>query len=340
MSEATETPAHPPLLSAILVAPDGPAEVRKTLRHVQAQDVRDRIEVILVTEEPDRFEELDDEFAELGGLRRVPFQPIERMGPAKAAGIAVARGGLVVHLEDHAYPRAGWARALLDAWREGEWAAVGPAMGNANPRSGTSWANLFVGYGRWVAPSWSGEREALPGHNCAFDKRILMERGDELGADFDDEWAFFGRLRERGHRFYLTAEARVDHQNISAFASAARLRFHHGRLTAADRARSWSLGKRAAHVLALPLVPLRRFQEVWHQVRASGIDGSIRRRLLPSLLALVTVGSLGEGVGYAFGPGSSPRRKADLEHDRTRHLNRRDREEAERERLETAAGRA
>jgi hypothetical protein len=201
-------------------------------------------------------------------------------------------------------------------------------MANANPSSGTSWANLFAGYGRWVAPSWSGEREALPGHNCAFSREVLLEQSD-LGADLDDEWAFFHRLRAQGHSFYLAADARVDHQNVSHFGSAVRLRYYHGRLSAADRARGWSLPKRVAHVLASPLIPVLRFRDAWRQVQASGVDGSVKVKLLPSLVCLITVGGVGEGIGYALGPGDAPIQKARLEHDRTRHLNRRDAEEVE-----------
>jgi hypothetical protein len=326
-------------MSALLVAPDGPDEVRKTLRHVHAQDAVEKIEVILVCEDGGRFAGLAEEFPDLAGFQLVEFTPIHRMGPAKAAGVEVARGGLVVQLEDHAYPQPGWARALLQAWRQGEWSGVSPAMANANPGSGTSWANLFAGYGRWVAPSWSGEREALPGHNCAFSRDLLLEQSD-LGADLDDEWAFFHRLGAQGHRFYLTADARVDHQNVSNVLSAARLRYYHGRLSAGDRARGWSLAKRVAHVLATPLIPVLRFRDAWEQVRASGVEGSVRWRMLPSLIGLVTVGGIGEGVGYALGAGDAPMQKARLEHDRARHLNRRDKEESERELREMATERA
>jgi hypothetical protein len=317
-------------MSALLVALDGPDEVRKTLRHVHAQDAASKIEVVLVCEDGGRFAGLAEEFPDLAGLQLLEFTPIDRMGPAKAAGVEVARGGLVVQLEDHAYPQPGWARALLQAWRQGEWSGVSPAMANANPDSGMSWANLFADYGRWVAPSWSGEREALPGHNSALSRELLMEQSD-LGADLDDERAFFHRLGAQGHRFYLTADARVDHQNVSNVRSSVRLRYYHGRLSAADRARGWSFPKRVAHVLATPLIPVLRFRDAWEQVRASGVERSVWWRMLPSLIGLVTVGGIGEGVGYALGPGDAPAQKARLEDDCTRHLNRPDKEESDRE---------
>ena len=84
------------------------------------------------------------------------------------------------------------------------------------------------------------------------------------------------------------------------------------------------------HVLATPLIPVLRFRDAWEQVKASGVDAPVRLRMLPSLIGLVGIGGLGEGVGYALGAGDAPMKKARLEHDRTRHLNRRDREDSER----------
>jgi len=328
---------EPPDLTAILVAPDGLTEVRKTLSAVHDQDIRDRIEVVLVSDDPSALGGVEALYPDFWGVEVVAFEPIERMGPAKAAGVRRARADLVVQLEDHAYPRPGWARALVDAWKEGVWSAVAPVMGNANPASSTSWANLFVGYGRWVAPSESGEREALPGHNSAFGREVLLASGERMGADLDDDWGYFQRLAADGHRFYLTADAEVAHQNISNWKAAVTLRYHHGRLTAAARSREWSPMSRAAHALATPLIPVLRFREIWSQVRSSGVDPGVRRRLLPSLLLMVLVGGLGEGVGYAFGEGDSPGRKADLEHDRGRHLSRADRADFERELREMVA---
>lgn len=326
-----------PDLTAILVAPDGLDAIRKTLRAVHDQDLRDRIQIVLVSDDPTALEGATDLFPDFWGIEVVVFEPIERMGPAKAAGIQHARADLIVQLEDHAYPRPGWARALLEAWREGTWSAVAPVMANANPASGTSWANLFVGYGRWVAPSRSGERAALPGHNSAFGREVLVELGDRLGNDLDEDWRLFHRLSAEGHRFYLTADAVVEHQNISNRRAAMVLRYQHGRLTAAQRSRSWSTTKRLAHVLATPLIPMIRFRESWGHVRDSGVDASVRLKVLPSLLFLVLVGGVAEGVGYALGEGDAPRRKADLEHDRSRHLSAADRAEVDRELRELAA---
>ncbi|HSG47810.1 MAG TPA: hypothetical protein VLA43_08370, partial [Longimicrobiales bacterium] len=184
----------------------------------------------------------------------------------------------------------------------------------------------------------SGERDTLPGHNSGYRRDLLLAEGEDLARLLDDEWRFFTRLREEGHRFYLTAEARTDHQNISHLGSALRLRFHGGRQTASERAAGWSGAKRAAHALATPLIPAIRFRAVWRQIRESGIAATEVALMLPTLMLLLAMGGLGEGVGYALGPGDSPRRKAALEHARIHHLNARDREADERELRDVSAG--
>lgn len=325
-------------MSAILVAPDGADPIRKTLRHVHDQAGREQIEVILVAAEVGGLAEVAEEFPGFAALRIIECGAVNTMGEAKAVAVHAATADLVMLLEDHAYPAPGWAEALLEAWEDGRWAAVAPSIGNANPGSATSWANLFAAYGRWVAPSWSGERDALPGHNCGYRRDVMLAEGDGLGRLLDDEWRFFGRLHRDGHRFFLTSKARTDHQNISHFGSALRLRFHGGRQSASERASGWPVAKRAAHALATPLIPLIRLREVWRQIRDSGVAAGEVRRMLPALVILLGVGGLGEGVGYAFGPGDSARRKAALEHDRIHHLNSRDRAADERELRAMTAG--
>src|SRR3989304_2271303 len=66
--------------------------------------------------------------------------------------------------ESHCSPDPAWAEALLDAHR-GPWAAVGPALYNANPGTSVSWVNLLMDYGPWLGPPDGGGVGDLPRPN-------------------------------------------------------------------------------------------------------------------------------------------------------------------------------
>ena len=74
---------------------------------------------------------------------------------------------MVVLSEDHSFPEAGWAEALIEAHR-GPWSVVGPVVRNANPDSLISWADFLLGYGTWLDPAPGGEISQLPGHNSSY----------------------------------------------------------------------------------------------------------------------------------------------------------------------------
>lgn len=76
---------------------------------------------------------------------------------ARAAGVRAATAPVVALAEDHAFPAPGWAEAFIERHGEG-WAAVGPVISNANPRSATSWANLLIEYAPWLEGARGGAR--------------------------------------------------------------------------------------------------------------------------------------------------------------------------------------
>src|SRR5581483_2731400 len=132
--------AAAPEMSVVLVTHDDVRSLRKTLQHLAAQEGAERLELVLVG--PSRAA-LTPEPALLAGFGRVKLVEvgaITRAPAARAAGVRHARAPIVTLLEDHSFPRPGWARALIAAHR-GPWAAVGPAVDNANAGGVVSWAN-------------------------------------------------------------------------------------------------------------------------------------------------------------------------------------------------------
>jgi hypothetical protein len=100
--------------------------------------------------------------------------------------------------------------------------------------------------------------------------------------------------------------------NYSTAAASISLRFHAGRIFAAARARSWSIGKRLCYGAAAPLIPVVRLRRVLAQVR-----GRLREPLpsntFPALLMLLVCDAAGEMTGYFLGAGNAAKRAGKFE---------------------------
>jgi hypothetical protein len=245
---------------------------------------------------------------------------------ARAAGVRAASAEVVAFAEDHAFPALGWAEALVARHAEG-WAAVGPSMSNANPRSATSWANLLVEYAPWLEPVEGGEREHLPGHNGSYKRALLLEYGERLEAMLDAESVLHWDLRSRGQRLYLEPRARVFHQNFSAPLASLTLRFNGGRLFASARARAWPAWRKVVYACASPLIPVVRCARIVGELLKPGRPRRLLPRVLPALFAGLLFDGAGECVGYALGAGAAMAKLSDMEFHRERYMAARDRRE-------------
>lgn len=124
--------ADAPLMSIVLTIDKSFAAHRKAIQNLNLQTGKARIEVILVSPLPQESIEV----SALTGFLRVRcirVAPNTTCAQAKAVGFQQAAAPIVAFTEDHSYPNPEWADALISA-HEKAWAAVGPAVGNANPR--------------------------------------------------------------------------------------------------------------------------------------------------------------------------------------------------------------
>lgn len=314
-----------PELSVILVTPDRYETIRRTVAWLRAQTVRDRIEVVIVAPSRAGLELDEGELSAFQGFQVVEVGTVRSVAAGNAAGVRCAKAPVVVFGEDHSYPQPGWAEALIDAHR-GPWAAVGPVVANANPRSAVSWADFLPGYGPWLDPTPGGVVSYLPGHNSSYKRDLLLELGDDLDPMLNAESVLHWELGARGHQLYLEPRAKTRHFNFSKLPIYLRATFLHARTFAAERARGgrWRPLRRLAYAGAWPLIPLVRIRRVFRDVGRAREHGVMPRVLPPVLLGLV-VSALGEAAGYLLGPGEAPEKVSAFEFHRDRHVTRRDR---------------
>lgn len=206
-----------PALSVILATPGDFGALRRTLSHLAAQTARDALELVIVATRRDALRPDTEVLAVFPRHSLVEIGEFVSLGAANAAGVRAAMAPLVVLAEDHCFPDPEWAEQLIRA-HEGPWAAVGPAVRNANPATAVSWADLFVGYGPWLEPVERRDVPFLPGHNSSYKRALLLECGDRLDALLTVE-----TVLHWGHSTVTVAALLVVWQvaNLAGFASEA-----------------------------------------------------------------------------------------------------------------------
>jgi hypothetical protein len=308
-------------MSVVIVAHERYETIRKTMRHLRGQTARERLEVLIVTGSKGELGPLDGELEGFGQAHVIECAT-ETHWEARAAGARAASAPVVVFAEDHSFPDPGWAEALIEAHRQ-PWAAVGPLLGNANPASMLSWADIFLNFAPWIAPrAKAGAVAGLPWHNTSYKTAILRDYGSALGTMLCAEGILQQDLRARGYQLYLEPQARTDHINFSKFIYFVQDQYYGRRTYAALRAREgrWSVWRRAAYVVSWPLIPVLLFRRLLPNLLRPGQPIRLLPRMFPALALGLVVGATGEVMGYAFGAGNAPHRKNILEFDRMRYV--------------------
>jgi hypothetical protein len=312
--------------SVVLVAPDCYDTIRVTIRHLRAQTVRGQLELVIVSLVSQLADLDESELSDFGAFQVVYLGPVSLLAMARAAGARHARAPVVAFAEDHSLPEPGWAKALLEAHDQG-FAAVGPAVVNANPRTMLSWAGMFMSFAPWADRVTAGIVEGLAWHNTSYKRALLLEYGAALDDLLAEEGFLQADLRARGHQLYLEPAARVRHFNCARFSAWIREKLHAGRAFAAARVRydRWSIPRRTLYGLGALLIPAARLRRILWEIRRCGRRKELLPRILPALLLGLYVHAIGEMIGYLFGAGDAPKKKSAMEFHRDHHLSKHDR---------------
>jgi hypothetical protein len=313
-----------PSISVILSAMGSFSVLESTIARLCVQTIREQIELVLVgpvQAEPAWAAGVRSRF---WGLKVVTAEPFVSIGQSNASGVWQSRAEIVVFGEDHCFPEPGWAEALVSA-HEGQWAAAGPQISNANPDSAVSRADFLIGYSPWAAPCKSGEVEILPGHNSSYKKAVLLEYGDGLADWLQAETVLHYDLGRRGKKLYLEGRARTAHVNFSRLSSWFTIQSMQGRVFAAERRKDWGPAKRLLFAAASPLIPAVRLLRITRQYFSAPRSVVVYIRTLPHLTFGLALDGIGQFAGYAFGAGNTVDAIATLELQRIDHITEHDR---------------
>lgn len=288
-----------PDLSVVVASVNGWEVLEPTLQALDAQPERAFMEVIVV-------EAVGGPLRERLRAHRPEVVVIEaeRMPIPKLRhlGVCRAHGKIVAILEDHGQVASGWAASLLEA-HKGPWAAVGGAVENGK-RGLINWAVFFCEYTPYMKPVLEGEATDLPGNNIAYKRPHLMRHAKVLAQGKWESW-INDSLRADGVRLASTNAAVVHHIKPFRLGYFVVQRFHFARSYAGMRRVDQSVLTRLVYgggSLALPALLMARVTKTvltkkrnlgWFLVTS------------PLVALFLSVGAVGEMVGYLFGPGSS-----------------------------------
>ena len=217
---------------------------------------------------------------------------------------------------------------MLAAYEAHDASAVGPVVGNANPGSQLSWANLLLAYGEWLDPARAGASLCnLPMHNLTARRDVLLAYGEDLEDHLGRDGSLMRDLCEAEATMRMAPGADIVHVNPSTFRSTASLRFQAGRMYGHPRAprERWPAWRRWAYALLFPLIPLVRAVKLRRDHQGSPHEEVLARVMGGVAFALVC-DAVGQAAGYVRGPGRSHAVLATFEMDRAQHLRRADRD--------------
>lgn len=238
----------------------------------------------------------DEARARLAGrfpwARLLEAHPEESVFRRRARGLEASGGALLVLLEDHCRPPAGWLAALT----RGDQAAVGGPLSAESPRSLRSFALFLVEYSALLPPL--PDRDAtLLAVNAAYTRAVLFAVADRWRDGFYDN-EVHDALRASGHPVCPARDAVVE-SRLDLPAAAACRHLHSG-----GRRYGGYAAHRVARVLAAPLLPVLLLGRIAFRV-AGRRPGWLPRTVLagPWLLVFLAAWSAGEGLGALSGRG-------------------------------------
>ena len=305
-----------PEMSVIIVVRFDSVYLRWALQGLREQTIASSLECIVVTSLREEQAELAEALEGLPRLRIIELGPFAKEGEAKAAGVAVAQADLVSVIEDHSRPHARWAEALLEAHRQGEFAAVGPVVLNGNPDTSASWGCFLVFYGLWAWGRPQNEVKHLPANHSCYRRDVLLGYGPRLPDMLQAESVLHNDLLATGHRLSQDPAAKSYHLNYSRLRSTMRVYVLASHVFAAERAIDWGFLRRAVYALGSPLLPLIRLPRILADGRCAGLERRVLRKAIAPVILTLCAGAVGEMLGYSLGLGRAGEKLAMFETER------------------------
>ncbi|MGI8497104.1 MAG: glycosyltransferase [Gemmatimonadaceae bacterium] len=221
----------------------------------------------------------------------------------RAMAFSAARADAVAVIEDHVIVPPGWARAMVDALREGA-AVVGGAVENAATGRTVDWAAFLCEYSHCLLPLPAGPSSWLTGNNIVYRKDVL-DRHRAVTESGQWENHLHDAVRAEGVTLLCRPDIIVGHRKHYTIREYLTQRYLYARSYAGARVAGASVARRLAYgVASLALPPLLGYRIV-SRVLAKKRHRRELVRSIPLLALFVTAWAAGEAVGSVAGAGDS-----------------------------------
>jgi hypothetical protein len=226
----------------------------------------------------------------------------------RAEGYDHCQGEVVAVTEDHVAPAADWCEQILAAHAtHPEAIAIGGAVANGTTDHLMDWAAFLVTQAASMSPLPDGPAERIAGPATVTYKREALTRRPSHGTLGAIELFDTAGLR-RDDEILLNDDAiRVRHHQCMDLATHCSIEFHNGRTIAGFRRRSMTRGD-WLRIAGFPILALYRAARTARIAWDKEVSRATVMATVPLLILLHYAQASGEMIGYAVGPGSSPRK--------------------------------
>ena len=290
-------------LTVLLIAGNRRERVANALASVLKQTLIDQIEVLVL--ECGDANPVPVPGQDHPRVRTVSFPAPVAAGRVRAEAVQMARGPIVAFLEEHAEAGPGWVEAILKAFDDNNWAAVGPEISNGSTSIGNSDALSLCYYPLSRFPAKRQELEWLPFHNTAYRREAVLEHRNELERLFSPEILLQWQLRRDGRHLLLEPECKITHYFEAGITSVWLQEVTLERVFIANWAElsHWPVWKHVVRACSTPLIPIVRplkLLRIVLQYRRNML-GHYLLSLPFMIVSTYMAGAIGEFLGLIYG---------------------------------------
>jgi len=221
----------------------------------------------------------------------------------RSMGLKHASGTVVVVTEDHCVPSNDWI-SVVARQMQGDCGVVGGPVENDCTTRWRDWAAFLTEYAGAVQPAAAGPVADVPSNNAAYKRELIHGLCDTLDRGLWESF-YYSQLAARGIVIISVPEMVVHHRRPFDFWYFIGQRYHFCRSFAGMRCQSFTHLDRFTYAVgSLLLPPLLLLRGLRTLVRKGRLVGRYVC-CLPLIGMYVTVGAVGEMMGYLGGGGRS-----------------------------------
>jgi glycosyltransferase involved in cell wall biosynthesis len=291
----------PPTVSIIIASVVGPPFIDDCLASVFAQKNAPSFEVIVVDcRGPANVSRLAGRFPQ---ARFIQVPKRETIPQLRRIGAEQSRGEFIAIIEEHCLAADTWLATLSAAFSPGYVAVGGPVDFRKDSRL-RDWITYFIEYNSYLPPWPDGDTFNVGSANAAYRKEILQSNLPLLGEGYW-EATLHPKLLKEGAKFRSVPGMIVYHRGPFDYFYYLRQRYLFSRAFAGARRRTLPTTHRVAYLIAAPVIPFLLLARIGSRVFAKKCHRGMFLLTLPLLIPALASYTVGEWVGYAFGPGQA-----------------------------------